>query len=187
MKKELKKIRISEKEYNDLVEKGKAIYKETEDPYSREYKKKFFQKNQFPTITELGEHQVVYRLREFLPYLIFYYEVYESDDIAFQNTYKLLDDIFTQLVVKISYEDLKKIEEINPTYFKKMDIDEKTESLEPLMDYYDLKEFNEFLEDLEWKNFMLAYGYKKSDYKKGKRNIKMEDDLREIWKYSKEY
>lgn len=185
MQNKLKKIRISESEYNLLVEKGKKIEKETDDQYSREYKKQFFQKNQFPTITELGEHGVIFRLKEFLPYLVFYYEVYQTDDENFENTYKLLDDIFTQLVVKIDDKVIEEIENINPSDFKKMSLKERAKVFKPLIDYYDEDEFSSFLEDLGWKNFMLAYNYRKVDYNKGKREIHMEDDLNEIWNYLK--
>lgn len=181
----INKVRISEKEYNDLIKKGELVKKETDNPNSRNYKRQFFQQNQYPTLTELGEHHVIYRLKEFLPYLVFYYEVYEPEDDGFDETYKLLDDIFNKLVIKVKDEDAQKIEDINPTYYKKMDLDERAESLLPLIKYYDSDDFDLFLDDLEWKNFMLAYGYRKNDYKKEKRNLKMEDDLRKVWNIAK--
>lgn len=181
----INKVRISEKEYKDLIKKGELVKEETDNPNSRNYKRQFFQQNQYPTLTELGEHNVIYRLKEFLPYLIFYYEVYESDDIEFKETYKLLDDIFNKLVIKVKDEDMEKVESINPSYYKKMDLDEKAQSLMPLINYYDSDDFELFLDDLEWKNFMLAYGYKKNDYKNQKRNLEMEDDLKKVWKIAK--
>ena len=60
-----------------------------------------------------------------------------------------------------------------------MDLEERSNRFSELIEYYSPMEFNEFVKDLGWRNFMASY--KITDRKNYAASEMLIDDLYEVW------
>ena len=176
-------VRIPRSKYNDLLKFAKMISKATDDPYEARNEIKFFQKNSYPTIQEMIDHDIENNVRKYLPYILFFTqsEAFDSTDKEFLEVREYINEIVEKYVILIEDEDYEKIENMTAATWKKIDFDKKAEILEPYMLYYDKNQFEDFLLDLGWEKFMTSYGYNKKNYKLHERNMEMEYELKKIW------
>lgn len=93
-----KKVVMTYDEYDTIVETCEKVKENANDVTNFDAKKKFMQMDRFPKVDEIVAHHVEEHLDQYLPYLIFYLEVYESDDPEFKRTKAYLRDLLCDLV-----------------------------------------------------------------------------------------
>ena len=178
------KIRIPQKRYNDIVEKGKIIRGYMENNMENRRNVLFTTMSYFPRREELERRMPQMDMRESLPFIIFYSDpaIYDrKEDEELQETRKFMQSLISKYVDIIEDEDYEQVESITPGAWKSMSEEEREERFEPMILYYKEDEFDSFIKDLEYQKFMGAYGYSQSMYKDGEECPEMIKDLRKIW------
>ena len=159
------KIRIPQKKYDDIVEKGKIIRGYMENNMENRRNVLFTTMSYFPRREELERRMPQMDMRESLPFIIFYSDpaIYDrKDDEALQDTRKFMQSLISKYVDIIEDEDYERVESITPGAWKSMSEEEREERFEPMILYYKEDEFDSFVKDLEYQKFMGAYGYSQS-------------------------
>ena len=91
-------VRIDEDVYNRYVELGHKVDEYFDNAEMRLWRCRFTQKHAFPTVEELEEHNVRENIEKYLPYLIYYAEIYESDNEEYQRTRQFLRKLLRENV-----------------------------------------------------------------------------------------
>ena len=63
-------VRISKSEYDTMVANAKKIQEYTDDANEAKTVMKFTDRNNFPTVEEMKQHDVIHNLRRYLPSII---------------------------------------------------------------------------------------------------------------------
>jgi hypothetical protein len=84
---------ITESEYNRIVSICERIMKDTNDESLMDTKKKFTNSEFYPTIEELMTHDIEGNFELYLPYLVYYQDVFTCDERAFRETQKYIADL----------------------------------------------------------------------------------------------
>ena len=93
------KYEITESEYERVVSVCKVIYKNTNNAFLYDSKKKKFSNSDiFPTIKELESHDVREKFELYFPYLVYYLEVYECAEPEFRKTTEYIADLFFDML-----------------------------------------------------------------------------------------
>ena len=176
-------VRISQGDYDDLVRRANII---------RDYAVKKGEEGEIvfdpailPTVEELEEHGIKYRIREFLLYLVFYREPeicgFDEDDEEYLETKRYIDDLFDYYVVIMDDADCEEIRSMTPEKWKKMTQAERAKVIEPVMSYYGGNEFEDFIEDLGWLPFMQYARCSATRYRKNGMSTKLANDMKNLW------
>ena len=168
MKEEL--VRISESRYEELKRIGESIEQRVVDPQGNTDVPFFSDRRNYPTAEELEDAGAPQKIREWLPYFIYYLDVYQPDEDEMEE-YEWLDII--------PDEAFAGIQKITAGGWTKMDLEERSNRFSELIEYYSPMEFNEFVKDLGWRNFMASY--KITDRKNYAASEMLIDDLYEVW------
>jgi hypothetical protein len=174
-------ITLKENDYNHYIEVAKEIDKqkpEGKDKFSLNF---YNGKHDFPTVFLLKSSEIERKLEKYLPYLIYYKDVYQSslDGVTEMKAY--LEDVFKKRVRFISNDHLEAVRKTGLIFWKKTTAEERYERFKPLMSNYKLNEFDEFLSDLEYCSFMKFYGLRRTAFNNSKLPIKLIADLSDIW------
>ena len=117
-------------------------------------------RDNYPTAEMLQENGVGERVREFLPWLIYYRDVYEPDS---GNT----------------EECRRSRDRVTPKKWGDMDLERRCGVFRELVSYYSWQEYGGFLKDLGWRRFMSFYRITdRSGYAECER---LTEDLMEVW------
>jgi hypothetical protein len=93
------KIHMTFDEYMKIVTKAEQIDGETEDDTIFDQKRKYRQKHNWPKVEDLIAHDVEHRLPLYLPYLVYYSEVYSSKEPGFKRTEAYIKRLFREYLV----------------------------------------------------------------------------------------
>lgn len=175
-------VRISKGDYEALKERAKkinayALKKEQQGEVA-------FSPSLFPTVEELEEHGVKYRIREFLLYLVFYREPEIcglGDDRDYLDTKEYIDQLFANYVVEMEDEDCEGIRSMTAERWKKMSMAERAAVLEPVMAYYGWNEYDNFIKDLGWLPFMQYARCSEARYRKNGMSTRLSNDMETLW------
>ncbi len=85
--------------YIEIVNVCERVKKQSEDPDFTDVRMKFTSMDVWPTVADLKILDVESDFAAKLPYLVFYYEVYETDDPGFQATKDYLQDLFKRKLI----------------------------------------------------------------------------------------
>lgn len=178
-------ITLKEKDYNHYVEVAKEI-----DRQKLEGKNKFSLnfyngKHDFPTVFLLKSSGIEKKMEKYLPYLIYYKDVYQSslDGVVEMKTY--LEELFAKRVRILPDEHLEPIRKIGLIFWKNSNIESRYEIFKNLLSNYKPNEFDDFLLDLDYYPFMKFYNVRKTAFNTSKIPIEMIDDLSQIWEIYK--
>ena len=174
-------VRITYGDYNKMVETAKKAI-----AYSEEQEKEgrvAFDPSAFPLLEDLTEHDIRYQMRKYLPYLVIYYEpgMFETDSDDYEATKEYVQSLFDNYVQLMDDEDCEAIRSMTPEKWAAMNVDERADVLRPMIWYYGWNEFDSFRRDLGWLPFMTYAKCSKKKYMEGKKNTRIENDLRDVW------
>ena len=176
-------IRISQSEYNQLVKKAKDVQEHTDETNETKTVMKFTDRNNFPTVEEIERHNVIHNLRKYLPFLVYYHtqKIFTTNEKELKRSKEYIAKIIKELVDIVDDDDVAEINSITPGVWKKASHEQKCNILAPLISYYGWNEFENFVKDLEWKKFMMAYGYTQKKAKDGLESPELREELASIW------
>lgn len=170
-------IRIARSKYEHLLQAAKRL----DDNTLHDQGTVFTARNIYPAISDLESHHVRENFRKFMPYVLYYAEIYQTDDPEFVPVQDYLKDMCAECLDVVDDSDLEQIRKLTPSTWKKLTLEERADVLEPLISYYSPDEFEGFLEDLGWQRFMTAYGITQKKWKDGDGDSKMRIDLACVW------
>lgn len=176
-------VRISKSEYDTMVANAKRIQEYTDDANEARTVMKFTDRNNFPTVEEMKQHDVIHNLRKYLPFLIYYHtqEVFASDVEELERSKEYINEVLSEFLEIVDDEDVAAINALTPGVWKKAGCKQRHRIFAPLIAYYGWNEFETFIKDLGWKKFMGAYNYTQKNAKDGEDCPKLRDDLAKIW------
>ena len=174
-------IRISQSDYDNMVETAKKVKEYA--IASEEEGRVVFDPSMFPFSGELEEQGVKYNMRKYAPYLVFYREpgICELDDPELEKTRDYIEELFRKYVMIMEDDDCMGIRQMDPDKWKDMSFEKRCDVLEPMILYYRPHEFTTFMRDMGWLPFMKYYRYSEKSYKEGKKNSRLEKDMKAIW------
>lgn len=173
-------VRIREEDYQRMVADARQIQADTDALHSVSCCQ-FRDRNNFPTEEDLITHDVRHHFREYLPYLVYYHDVFTTEDPSWGDARKALDQLFGECLDIVAAQDYQPIENEEPAHWKARTDLEKAALLRPLIWYYGSNEFETFLRDLGWQAWMKTYRYSVRMRKHGQRCPVLEQELRRIW------
>lgn len=172
-------IRISKSSYCDMIERVmktlERTKKEEEDGHM------VFAPERYPTLEELRDHDVIHNLRQYLPYLVLYREVYETDEDEFYEARQYIDEVIENYVEIIDDSDIRPVSEITPEKWKTMTMEDKCNAFDGIFQYYGYNEFEAFLSDLGYQPYMAFRNMNPKKYRQREGTKKIEKELRKIW------
>lgn len=180
MKEEL--VRISESRYEELKRIGESIEQRVVDPQGNTDVPFFSDRRNYPTAEELEDAGAPQKIREWLPYFIYYLDVYQPDEDEmeeYEKTRGYIKNLLNEWLDIIPDEAFAGIQKITAGGWTKMDLEERSNRFSELIEYYSPMEFNEFVKDLGWRNFMASY--KITERKNYAASEMLIDDLYEVW------
>lgn len=90
------KYAISWDEYNHVVDICEKIKDNTDSPKVYDNKIKFTQSNAWPSVEALANHEIEEQFELYFPYLVYYLDVYSSDDPEYKRTEKYIQQLFDE-------------------------------------------------------------------------------------------
>lgn len=176
------RIRIPKRVMDEYIFVAKEIEKRTNDVNNGDHKLKFPGKNHYPLLEEMVDHKVAYRLRKYLPSLVFYMQANIDDGSSdYKESMDYIESLINENVFVLDNDIFDNIENITRAKWTEMSLSERSNIFKPLVDNYECDEFDNFLLDLGWKKFMSLRGYSKSKFVHGYMPEKTIKELREIW------
>lgn len=176
-------VRLTESRYSEIKMHGEYIDLNSRDLEEPGTKPMFSDRNNFPSAQDLQQAGAEYHVREWLPYLIYYRDVYKPDnDVAlekYRETKEYIEALLTEWLDVIPDDATEKIDSVTMFEWQKMNIKERAAIFEDLIGYYSPVEFDEFVKDLGWKNFMA--GYRIQNRREYWKDVSLTDDLLEVW------
>lgn len=130
----------------------------------------------------LRENAVEERAREFLPWLIYYRDVYKPDSgntEECRESQQYIRGVLDDCLDIIPDEAVSSIDCVSPKKWRNMSLERRCEVFRELVSYYSRGEYDGFLKDLGWRRFMTFYrirdraGYAECE--------ELTEDLLEIW------
>ena len=89
---------IKESEYEKVVEICRNIYNNVNSQEYLDPRMRFVQSDRFPTVEDLQTHDYKGNFQTYFPYLVYYQDVYESDDPEFKKSVQYIADILYDMV-----------------------------------------------------------------------------------------
>ncbi len=180
------KITLKEEDYNHYVEVAKEIDKQKAEGKSKFSLNFYNGKHDFPTVFLLKTSEIEKKMEKYLPYLIYYKDVYQSplDGVAEMKAY--LEEIFTKYVRIIPDAHFEPIRKIGLIFWKNSSSKIRYEQFKDLLSHYNPNEFDEFLSDLDYYPFMKFYGVLKPSFNNSEMPPKLVSALSMIWKVYQE-
>ena len=164
--------------YNEILAAGQYIEKNRD---TRE-DLLFADRDNCPTAEMIRENAVEERVGEFLPWLIYYRDVYKPDGASAEEYLKsrqYIERILDDWVDIIPDEAAAPLNGILPKRWGKMTLKRRCAVFRELVSYYSFREFGAFLENLGWKRFMNHYGIQ--DRQRYAECEELTEDLLEVW------
>lgn len=179
-------LTLKENDYKHYIEVAKEIDKQKLEGKNKFSLNFYNGKHDFPTVFLLKSSEIERKLEKYLPYLIYYKDVYQSslDGVTEMKAY--LETIFEKHVRIIPDSHLENIRKIGLIFWKKTTAEERYERFKALMSNYRLNEFDEFLSDLDYYSFMKFYGLRRTAFDNSKLPVELISDLSDIWKIYQE-
>lgn len=177
-------VRIPEKRYQELINVGKEIVRLLNDPSEKRRNMQFRAMPAYPRVEELEKYLPALDTRKSLPFIIFYSseEIFDiPGDPEAARTREFLKRYFAENVDVIEDVDYEKIEAISSSVWKSLSPTERQNCFSGLVGYYGRDEFETFVKDLGYMDFMGAYGCSRAKYEKGDINPVIIHDLKKIW------
>ena len=186
MEHEQEMVRITESRYEEIKSICEYIDEQSSSTKQNRETPLFADKDNFPPVAELEDKElgIVEHFREWIPWFVYYREVYRprvGEQERFKETWKWIDDYLTQWLDVIPDEDVAKIRTLNKKEWGKMTLPARCKCFQNLVAYYspDDHSFNGFIKDLGWQNFMLFYDIQdKTTYAE---NERLRNDLRQVF------
>lgn len=180
------KITLKEEDYNHYVEVAKEIDKQKAEGKSKFSLNFYNGKHDFPTVFLLKTSEIEKKMEKYLPYLIYYKDVYQSslDGVTEMKAY--LEEIFTKYVRIIPNAHFEPIRKIGLIFWKNSSSKVRYEQFKDLLSHYNPNEFDEFLSDLDYYPFMKFYGVLKPSFNNSEMPTKLVRALSMIWKVYQE-
>ena len=144
----MKHIRITYTEYDDMIETCEAIKADTHNNMA-DIKRQFLQEDDLPSIENLEMHDIEEKIGDYLPYFIYYSEVYEPKEETkkeFKEIQRYIRKILYKKLIFVDEEDFLPIEGMTKEKWKT--ISGKEEIMSQILSYYDADELSEFLNDM---------------------------------------
>ena len=175
-------IRMPRKRYRELERIAEKIREKVNEGRSK-VADVFTEADNYPTVETLKAHRVNEHLREFLPYLVFYYnpKSFNSKDTEFKKTKDYIGKLFNEYLDIIDDEEFDRFSGILPGEWKKMSLEEKVEAYRDWISYYNMEEFDSFMRDLGYLKFMGAYQFTEAAYKAGEQCPNLIWDMKDVW------
>ncbi len=142
----------------------------------------FVDRDNYPTAEMLRENAVEERIREFLPWLIYYRDVYKPDEGSTEECMKsrqCIESILNDWLDIIPDEAVESIDCVSPKKWGNMNLERRCGVFRELVSYYSWSEYDGFLKDLGWRRFMTFYrirdraGYAECE--------ELTEDLLDVW------
>lgn len=173
-------VRIKKKDYDELLRKARLIDEEsTQDKLSNV--NRFKNRNVYPTISSLKQHNVEINLKKYVPYLLYYKDIYQSNETDFLEAREYIQELFDNWVEIIPEKAYLGLEEISSIDWKKKTLEERIELLEEFILFYGFDEFETFLGDLGWMRFMRAYRLYEVRYNAKEYPKRFYKEMKTIW------
>lgn len=175
-------VRISQRRYDEIVKIGRGIDQLPTETLEELKIPEFTDKRNYPSAEDLESFGAPQKVRDWLPYLIFYRDVFqpeEGEEEEFGKTRDYIDELLNEWLDVIPDEAFSKIDKLTAAGWAKLDAQERCDCFRELMEYYNPNEYNSFIKDLGWKNFMGAYDI--HDRKNYAMAEDLVDDLKKIW------
>lgn len=171
-------VRLTDSRYRQILAAGQLIEKNRggrEDFL-------FMDRDNYPTAEMLQENGVGERVREFLPWLIYYRDVYEPDSgntEECRRSRQCIESILREWLDIIPDEAMAPVDRVTPKKWGDMDLERRCGVFRELVSYYSWQEYGVFLKDLGWRRFMSFYRITdRSGYAECER---LTEDLMEVW------
>jgi len=179
---EEKIVRIREKDYNHLIDVAKGLkdYINSSDKNKNNYLAVTYD---FPTVYFLKKSKISLKLKKYLPYLIYYKDIFESDLDGVTEMKEYLEELFRSWVEIIPDEYYKSLEKGTVTSWENNKLEKRASWFSDLMLCYGFDEFNEFVSELKYYPFMRYYGIQKKTFNTKEFPPSLISDLKEIWKF----
>ena len=171
-------VRLTDSRYRQILAAGQLIEKNRggrEDFL-------FMDRDNYPTAEMLQENGVGERVREFLPWLIYYRDVYRPVEEEMEGcceSRQYIDRILRDALDVIPDEAMAPIDSVSPKKWGNMDLKRRCGVFRELVSYYSWREYDGFLRDLGWRRFMAHYRIKDRSGYTGCE--KLTGDLLKVW------
>lgn len=176
-------LRIREREYEKYQEIAKLVLEKMKNDENSLLSNVVPWKNVFPKKEDIEKEDVLLNLKEYLPYLVFYKDIYESDLDGVSEMKETLNKIFLEWVDVLPDVYYKKIDKITGSLWRRSSLENRAKWFDDVISCYGFNEFNEFVNDLDYYVFMRGYGIRQLEFVKGQFPSEMINDLREVWNY----
>lgn len=177
-------VRIPQKRYRELIAEGKEIVRLLNDPSESRRNMLFGAMTAYPRVDELEKYMKELDTRKSLPFIIFYShnDIFDRQkDPEAARTRDYLKKYFDENVDVIEDEDYERVETVTHSVWKRLSQPEREKLFSGLIGYYGRDEFETFVKDLGYKEFMSAYGCSRAKYERGEINPVIIHDLKKIW------
>ena len=173
-------LRIREREYLAMREEAEKIQVNTDAPHTA-LSLRFMDRMTFPTEEDLIVHDVRHYFRQYLPYLIYYRDVFQSDSPIWEKAHRALERIFSECLDVIAACDYEPLEKTDASCWKKSTKEQKADLLRPVVRYYGINEYESFRQDLGWIPLMRAYSYGVKAYRQKYPCPELEKEFQSLW------
>ena len=171
-------IRMTQSRYRQILETEQYMEENRDDTGDI----LFPERSSYPTADMIRENAVEERVREFLPWLIYYRDVYRPAEEEMEGcceSRQYIDHILRDWLDVIPDEAVTPIDSISPKKWGSMSLKKRCSVFRELVSYYSWMEYEGFLKDLGWRSFMACYGIKdRSGYAECE---KLTEDLLKVW------
>ena len=171
-------IRMTDSRYRQIVAAGELIEKNRGGRVDL----LFVDRDNYPTAEMLRENAVEERIREFLPWLIYYRDVYRPDEGGTEECLRsrqCIEGILSEWLDIIPDEAVASIDCVSPKKWGNMNLERRCGAFRDLVGYYSWSEYDGFLKDLGWRRFMSYYGIRdRSGYAECE---ELTEDLLDVW------
>ena len=171
-------IRMTQSRYRQILETEQYMEENRDDTGDI----LFPERSSYPTADMIRENAVEERAREFLPWLIYYRDVYEPDSgntEECRRSRQCIESILREWLDIIPDEAMAPVDRVTPKKWGDMDLERRCGVFRELVSYYSWQEYGVFLKDLGWRRFMNFYRITdRSGYAECER---LTEDLMEVW------
>lgn len=171
-------IRMTQSRYRQILETEQYMEENRDDTGDI----LFPERSSYPTADMIRENAVEERAREFLPWLIYYRDVYRPAEEEMEGcceSRQYIDRILRDALDVIPDEAMAPIDSVSPKKWGNMDLKRRCGVFRELVSYYSWREYDGFLRDLGWRRFMAHYRIKDRSGYTGCE--KLTGDLLEVW------
>ena len=135
----------------------------------------------FPSVSLLKQTNLHVRIKDYLPFLIYYKDVYQNEGKEVQDMKDYLGIVFAKWVTIIPEKSYDRLKKMKAKVWTKLFIVEKVALFSKIVYFYESDEFEDFVTTLDYFPFMRAYGVIALKYKVGVLNDEIKRDLKLIW------